>query len=29
MPGVEWYKPTERGLEAHIRQKIAELKNKK
>jgi putative ATPase len=29
MPAVEWYKPTERGLEAQIRQKIAELRNKK
>jgi putative ATPase len=29
MPEVEWYKPTERGLEAQIRQKIAELRNKK
>ena len=29
MPAVEWYRPTERGLEAQIRQKIAELRNKK
>jgi putative ATPase len=29
MPAVEWYKPTERGLEAQIRQKILELRNKK
>ena len=29
MPAVEWYKPTERGLEAQIRQKIAELRTKK
>ena len=29
MPAVEWYKPTERGLEAQIRQKIAELRSKK
>ena len=29
MPAVEWYKPTERGLEAQIRQKMAELRNKK
>jgi len=29
MPAVEWYKPTERGLEAHIREKLAELRNKK
>jgi putative ATPase len=29
MPEVKWYKPTERGLEAQIRQKIAELRSKK
>jgi putative ATPase len=29
MPPVEWYKPTDRGLEAKIREKIAELKSKK
>ena len=29
MPAVEWYQPTERGLEAKIREKITELKNKK
>jgi putative ATPase len=29
MPAVEWYKPTERGLEKSIREKIAELKTKK
>jgi len=29
MPPVEWYKPTERGLEKSIREKIAELKTKK
>jgi putative ATPase len=29
MPAVEWYKPTERGLEAQIRQKLAELKSRK
>jgi putative ATPase len=29
MPAVEWYKPTERGLEAKIRERIAELKSKK
>jgi putative ATPase len=28
MPAVEWYKPTERGLEAKIREKIRELKSK-
>jgi putative ATPase len=26
MPAVEWYKPTERGLEARIRQKLEELR---
>jgi putative ATPase len=29
MPRVEWYKPTERGLEAKIRERIQELKSKK
>jgi len=29
MPAVEWYRPTERGLEAKIREKLQELKNKK
>jgi len=29
MPAVEWYKPTERGLEAKIRQRMEELKSKK
>ena len=29
MPAVEWYQPTERGLEANIKQKMAELKTKK
>jgi len=29
MPEVDWYKPTERGLEAQIRQKLAELRSKK
>ncbi len=29
MPAVEWYKPTERGLEEKIRQKIQELKSRK
>ena len=29
MPPVEWYKPSERGLEAKIRQKMEELKTKK
>ncbi|MGH8691178.1 MAG: replication-associated recombination protein A [Burkholderiales bacterium] len=29
MPAVEWYKPTDRGLEAKIREKIAELRSKK
>jgi len=26
MPAVEWYKPTERGLEARIREKLCELR---
>ncbi|MGD9952446.1 MAG: replication-associated recombination protein A [Burkholderiales bacterium] len=26
MPGVEWYKPTERGLEGRIREKLEELR---
>src|SRR5512145_1507197 len=29
MPAVEWYKPTGRGLEANIKQKMDELKSKK
>jgi putative ATPase len=29
MPAVEWYRPTERGLEAKIRQRMEELKSKK
>jgi putative ATPase len=29
MPAVAWYQPTERGLEAKIRQKLEELKSKK
>ncbi len=29
MPAVEWYKPTERGLEARIREKIEQMKSKK
>jgi putative ATPase len=29
MPAVEWYRPTERGLEAKIRQRIEELRSKK
>jgi len=29
MPAIEWYRPTERGLEGQIRQKLAELKSKK
>jgi len=28
MPAVEWYRPTERGLEAKIREKLEELKKK-
>ena len=29
MPAVEWYRPTGRGLEAKIREKLEELKSKK
>ena len=29
MEPPEWYRPTERGLEAKIREKLKELKNKK
>jgi putative ATPase len=29
MPAVEWYKPSERGLEAQIRARIAELRSRK
>ncbi len=29
MPPVEWYKPTDRGLEAKIRERLEELRNKK
>jgi putative ATPase len=29
MPAVDWYRPTERGLEAKIREKLQELKGKK
>ena len=29
MPALEWYKPTERGLELKIKQRIEQLKNKK
>jgi putative ATPase len=28
MPGVEWYRPTERGLEAKIRERIEELRRR-
>jgi putative ATPase len=28
MPAVEWYKPTERGLEAKIREKLEELRRR-
>ena len=28
MPAVEWYRPTERGLEAKIREKLAELRSR-
>jgi putative ATPase len=26
MPQVEWYRPTDRGLEARIRERLAELR---
>jgi putative ATPase len=29
MPAVDWYRPTERGLEAKIKQKMEELKSRK
>jgi hypothetical protein len=29
MPALEWYRPTERGLEAKIREKLQELRSKK
>jgi replication-associated recombination protein RarA len=29
MQPAEWYRPTERGLEAKIREKLAELRKKK
>ena len=29
MPAAEWYRPTERGLEAKIKQRMEELKSKK
>jgi replication-associated recombination protein RarA len=29
MPAKEWYRPTGRGLEAKIREKLEELKSKK
>jgi hypothetical protein len=29
MPAKEWYRPTARGLEAKIREKLEELKSKK
>ncbi|MGH8688424.1 MAG: recombination factor protein RarA, partial [Burkholderiales bacterium] len=28
MPEVEWYKPTERGMEARIREKLEELRRR-
>jgi putative ATPase len=28
MPPVEWYRPTDRGLEARIREKMAELRRR-
>jgi putative ATPase len=29
MPAAEWYRPTERGLEAKIREKLAQLRSRK
>jgi putative ATPase len=29
MPAAQWYRPTERGLEAQIREKLEQLKNRK
>ncbi|HYN11306.1 MAG TPA: replication-associated recombination protein A [Burkholderiales bacterium] len=29
MPAVEWYRPTERGLEAKIRERLQQLRNRK
>jgi putative ATPase len=29
MPAAEWYRPTERGLEGKIREKLEELKRRK
>jgi putative ATPase len=29
MPAAQWYHPTERGLEAKIREKLEQLKNRK
>jgi hypothetical protein len=29
MPPVEWYRPTERGLEIRIREKLQQLRNRK
>ena len=28
MPAIEWYKPTDRGLEAKLRERIAELRRR-
>jgi putative ATPase len=28
MPAVEWYKPTERGLELRIKEKLAQLRRR-
>jgi len=28
MPAVEWYRPTERGLEAKIREKLQQLRSR-
>ena len=29
MPAVEWYRPTDRGLEQRIREKLKELRSRK
>ena len=28
MPPIEWYRPTDRGLEARLRERIAELRSR-
>jgi putative ATPase len=29
MPAVDWYRPTERGLEMRIREKLEQLRNRR